>query len=370
MKILVIGDPHFREGNVADMDYFVNFTIQFVKSHPEIEFIVVLGDILDRHGVLHQHPFHQACKFLYGLGSMKKTYVLIGNHDFDNPSKFLPDNHPFLMWKLTECPGVVIVDKPLLIEDCVFVPYVPPGMFRQALEFIDPSFDYLQNSKLIFAHQEFKGCRMGPVVSEVGDSWPLNGFDKLPYVVSGHIHERQELNGILYVGTPVQNGFADSYGDKGLCMFDAENLIGEWFHVPIPRKMIVRVRQEELEPWIFAQYTKLYGPVKTKSLNSLLKNHTLDKSLICIPDKIKLVIYVEDTNEIKKSLLKNIQDTLVSIVKISLETKIKKEDDKDTSRDEIKTIKISDMISNKFNPEMDELKQKLFAELLEALFIL
>ena len=95
-----------------------------------------------------------------------------------------------------------------------------------------------------------------------------------------------------------------------------------------------------------------------------------EKPLICIPDKIKLVIYVEDTNEIKKSLLKNIQDTLVSIVKISLETKIKKEDDKDTSRDEIKTIKISDMISNKFNPEMDELKQKLFIELLENLFIL
>lgn len=363
--ILVIGDPHFREGNVSDMDYFVNFTIEFVKrQHEVIDFIVVLGDILDRHGVLHQHPFHQACKFLHKLGSMKKTYVLIGNHDFDNPSKFLPDNHPFLMWRLTECPGVVIVDKPLYENNYVFVPYVPPGMFRQALEYIEPNLEYLQTTKVIFAHQEFKGCRMGPIVSEVGDSWPLSDVEKCPFVVSGHIHERQELNGILYVGTPVQNGFADSYSDKGLCLFSSVKMTGNWFHVPIPRKMIVKLQQEELDQWILSQYAKLYGPVKTKSVNVLFKNHTNDKPLICTPDKIKLVVYVEDTNEIKKSLLKNIQETLCSVVKISLELKKSHMLSDETQHEEDVVIKISDMILSRFNPEMDGLKRQLFADLL------
>jgi DNA repair exonuclease SbcCD nuclease subunit len=365
MKILVIGDPHFREGNVSDMDHFVTFTVQFVELHQEIEFIVVLGDILDRHGVLHQHPFHQACKFLHQLGSMKPTYVLIGNHDFDNPSKFLPDNHPFLMWKLTQCPGVTIVDKPMIDRNFVFVPYVPPGMFRQALEFIDPTLDFLQTTTAIFAHQEFRGCKMGPVVSEVGDPWPMDGISQSPLVISGHIHDRQELPGILYVGTPIQNGFSDSYMDKGICLFDANISIGEWFHVPIPRKMIVRVKNgEELDAWILSQYAKLYGTVKTKSVNVLFKNHTADKPLICIPDKIKLMIYVQDSQEIKKSLIKNIQEILVSVSKVMLEVKTTNTLADHTTTEPEQTVRVSDVIQNRFNPERDLLKQHIFAELL------
>lgn len=374
MKILIIGDPHFREGNVTEMDHLVKFTIRFVKQHPEIEFIVVLGDILDRHGVLHQHPFHQACKFLHQLGSMKPTYVLIGNHDFDNPSKFLPDNHPFLMWKLTQCPGVTIVDKPLRENGFVFVPYVPPGMFHQALEFIDPGLDFLQTTEIIFAHQEFRGCRMGPVISEVGDSWPPASladaphppaYDRVPLVISGHIHDRQELPGILYVGTPIQNGFSDSYMDKGICLFDTVSKNGEWFHVPVPRKLIVRVQNgEELDGWILSQYTKLYGPVKTKSVNVLFKNHTGDKPLICVPDKIKLMIYVQDSQEIKKSILKHIQEILVSVSKVMLEVKAAGTIVDDDPAKPDCTRKVSEVIQNRFNPERDLLKQQLFAELL------
>jgi DNA repair exonuclease SbcCD nuclease subunit len=363
--ILIIGDPHFREGNLSDMDYFVNFTIQFVQSHPEIEFIVVLGDVLDRHGVLHQHPFHQACKFLHRMGAMKRTFVLIGNHDFDNPSKFLPDNHPFLMWKLTDCPGVVIVDKPMNVGPYVFVPYVPPGMFRQALEYIDPSLKYLKQTSIIFAHQEFRGCRMGPVISDIGDPWPLNDIANSPLVISGHIHEKQELeNGILYVGTPIQNGFSDSYLDKGICLFDTVKRKGEWFHVPIPRKMIVRIPVGDLDSWILSQYVKLYGPIKTKSVNVLFKNHTADKALICVPDKIKLVIYVQDTNDVKKALIKNIQDVIVSVCKIALEVKSLDEirEDAITSKEE-RTIRISELLLNRFNPEADPLKTLIFKEL-------
>lgn len=365
MKILIIGDPHFREGNVSEMDHLVKFTIQFVELHPEIQFIVVLGDILDRHGVLHQHPFHQACKFLHQLGAMKPTYVLIGNHDFDNPSKFLPDNHPFLMWKLTQCPGITIVDKPLRENNYVFIPYVPPGMFRQALEFIDPEMNFLEQTDIIFAHQEFKGCRMGPIISEVGDSWPPEEFDKLPFVISGHIHDRQELPGILYVGTPIQNGFSDSYLDKGICLFDTDTKTGEWFHVPVPRKLIVRIHNgEELDSWILSQYAKLYGPVKTKSVNVLFKNHTADKPLICIPDKIKLMIYVQDSQEIKKSIVKNIQEILVSVSKVTLEVKsMSTIVDDNTVKPEC-AMKVSEVIQNRFNPERDLLKQQLFVELL------
>jgi hypothetical protein len=269
------------------------------------------------------------------------------------------------MWKLTHCPGITIVDKPMMDRNFVFVPYVPPGMFRQALEFIDPTLDFLQTADAIFAHQEFRGCKMGPVISEVGDMWPMEGISQSPLVICGHIHDRQELPGILYVGTPIQNGFSDSYMDKGICLFDTNLSTGEWFHVPIPRKMIVRVKNgEELDAWILSQYAKLYGPVKTKSVNVLFKNHSADKPLIFIPDKIKLMIYCQDSQEIKKSVIKNIQEILVSVAKVMLEVKTANTIADNTTTETEQTVKVSDVIQNRFNPERDSLKQQLFAELL------
>lgn len=384
MKILVIGDPHFREGNSTEMEFLVDFTLQFLESHPEIDWVVVLGDILDRHGVLHQQPFHQSCRFLHRLGAMKKTYVLIGNHDFDNPSRFLPDNHPFLMWKLTECPGVVIVDKPLFQDGYVFVPYVPPGMFQRALEYIDPSLDFLSGTDIIFAHQEFKGCRMGPVISEAGDVWPLPNMDHSPFIISGHIHDKQLLdNGILYVGTPIQNGYADSYTDKGLCVFDTVTREGEWHHVPVPRKMTVRVSHgEELDGWILLQYERLYGKfakdvprksstakptAKPITISALFRTHDTGRPIIGVLDRIKLIIYTQDTQEVKKSLLKGIQETLPSVVKISVEIKPVSSASTPSSPEEgAPILSLSEIVLNKFNPTGDPVKQQMFAELIRA----
>ncbi|MNK93725.1 3',5'-cyclic adenosine monophosphate phosphodiesterase CpdA [compost metagenome] len=63
-----------------------------------------------------------------------------------------------------------------------------------------------QDSACIFCHQEFRGAKMGAIVSEDGDVWELNK----PLAVSGHVHDYDMLQpNLIYTGTPSQHGFAD-----------------------------------------------------------------------------------------------------------------------------------------------------------------
>jgi hypothetical protein len=69
--------------------------------------------------------------------------------------------------------------------------------------------------KAIFAHQEFKGVKMGAIESDCGDEWTA----EQPFVISGHVHEYQLLGkNIMYVGTPYQTTFAES-NNKGVFLF-------------------------------------------------------------------------------------------------------------------------------------------------------
>ena len=84
----------------------------------------------------------------------------------------------------------------------VFVPFVPNGRFKEAIDKVD-----WNDANCIFAHQEFKGCKMGAIVSEDGDDWN----DNLPYIISGHIHSKQYVGeNIFYPGSAMQHSFGES----------------------------------------------------------------------------------------------------------------------------------------------------------------
>lgn len=113
-------------------------------------------------------------------------------------------------WKKSETKRkVTIVDKVIHEEigdfSFVFSPYVPNGQFKEALETLG---DVWRWADTIFAHQEFKGCQMKAVKSETGDEWS----EKLPHVVSGHIHGEQKMHGgkVFYTGACMQHNFGDS----------------------------------------------------------------------------------------------------------------------------------------------------------------
>lgn len=199
MKILCIGDPHIRLESLHLIDLMME-RIQQHDLQPTV--IVVLGDVLHTHERLHTTALNYAVKFVDFLATIAPTYVLVGNHDYCNNSQFLTENH--WMNALKTRPNIHIVDKVTPIGSYgLCVPYVPVGRFQEALDTID---DW-QDRKVIFAHQEFRGCHMGAIVSQEGDPWSTN----LPFVISGHIHSNETLpEGVYYPGSSIQHAFGES----------------------------------------------------------------------------------------------------------------------------------------------------------------
>jgi UDP-2,3-diacylglucosamine pyrophosphatase LpxH len=208
LSIGVIGDPHFKTNNVKEMKQFVQVSLDYLnQTQPDL--IVILGDILDRHANIHVEPQMMAEDYIEKSTKIAHTIVIIGNHDRKDNFDFLTTIHPFNALK--KWPNLDIVDQGLvkIIKGftLAFIPYVPPGRFKEA-------YDKIVGNKridLIFAHQEFSGCVMNSITSKDGDNWDCN----MPFVISGHIHQKQELENVLYVGTPIQHEFGDD-SNKGL----------------------------------------------------------------------------------------------------------------------------------------------------------
>ncbi len=146
--------------------------------------------------------------------------------------------------------NVVIVDTVLEYthNKCkfIFVPYVYPGRFQEAL---DTRPDWKLNLICIFAHQEFRGCKMGAIISEDGDKWPL----EYPQVISGHIHMRQKpQENVYYSGSAMQHAFGESEKNIIACIefsHDKYNYSLREVDLKLPRKKIVYLNVDDINEY-------------------------------------------------------------------------------------------------------------------------
>lgn len=242
---LVIGDPHFKVSNVLQSERMAAEILR-IANEKQPNFIVVLGDTLDRHEAIHVSPLTRATDFLRRLKEVAPVYLLIGNHDLKNNRQYLSTEHPFNALK--EWSNIVVVDT--VVEDTiagrqfVFVPYVPPGRFEEALSTVD-----WRGASAIFAHQEFRGAAMGAILSTEGDVWRVD----YPLVICGHFHDYQQPQpNLIYVGTPIQHAFGDS-PDKGISHFSWSTMNGSYNQERIPldvaQKFTIELTVSELESY-------------------------------------------------------------------------------------------------------------------------
>uniref|UniRef100_A0A6C0EKZ8 Calcineurin-like phosphoesterase domain-containing protein n=1 Tax=viral metagenome TaxID=1070528 RepID=A0A6C0EKZ8_9ZZZZ len=205
MKVLCIGDPHIKSDNITDVNLFIEKLCQLIEAEiPDL--IVVLGDVLHYHERVQSIAMNKAYEFIQRLKEYTLVIILVGNHDAYNNQIFLSGNH--WMNGMKEWENVIVVDKILHhhTDDLhfVFVPYVPPGRFQEALNTNEEDW---KKADCIFAHQEFYGCKLGAIVSVDGDRWPL----EYPRIVSGHIHGKQTpQKNIYYCGSAMQHAFGES----------------------------------------------------------------------------------------------------------------------------------------------------------------
>lgn len=214
LKVLAIGDPHFKaeerrtRGNKYFTDKLRDATLDTIRAEkPNI--VVVMGDTLDRFSHIHTVPLTDATDWFYDMAKLvEKVFVLIGNHDRPSADDFMSKYHPFTgirnHKKITIISRTTTYYSKLLDRYFIFVPYVPPGRFKEALSTSEVA---ASEVAAIFAHQEFRSCKYRGITSKKGDVWP----ESAPLVVSGHIHNYQYLGtNILYIGTPMQHDFGET----------------------------------------------------------------------------------------------------------------------------------------------------------------
>jgi len=208
VSVLIIGDAHFKARCVHEGQDFVDRCVTKAKKYRPT-FIVCLGDTLDTHEVGRVQPYNTALDFVERLSEVAPVYLIVGNHDLINNQQFLTPNHFFNALKKWQ--DVHVVDRPMWREygsfHFVFCPYVPPGRFVEALNELTRDDEAWDLADCIFAHQEFAGCKMGAIESQVGDEWDEN----YPPVISGHIHDAQTVEpNIYYPGSAIQHAFGES----------------------------------------------------------------------------------------------------------------------------------------------------------------
>lgn len=353
VRILTIGDPHFKNDNFIDCDRLIKYTLELIDAQSP-DYVCILGDLLHSHEKLYTEPLNKILKFIKQMAKSCPVYVLVGNHDMVDNSQFLTDNHWMTcMYKFN---NVIVVDTPVELETdggkFVFCPYVPNGRFEEALDRIE---DWHQ-ADCVFAHQEIKGCKMGSIISESGDVWEPH----YPYIVSGHIHERQQPHpNVFYQGSALQHAFS-SNDPKSLFIFEFH--VEDGIEYPNRPGYFSRI---EFPLCVTHKKTHNFSVESINKIKSVDRFRPLPEIDGSKPTMHKIVIkgYVEDIKAFKKSKkYKLLVETGAVIVFKAIHRKVENTlliDDADSEQHDL--LKLVDaMISKNCDPkDVKRIKQEL-----------
>ena len=157
MKVLFIGDPHFKVDNIYETKLFIRQCIRIIETN-NFDFVTIGGDLLHTHERIHVAPLNLCYDFVQKISQLTKVYVLVGNHDFISNQQWCTQNH--WMNGMKQWNNVTIVDYPLLqtfqnsnddtTYQFIFTPYVPNGKFKETLQLLEEKEgkDYFKNVKL------------------------------------------------------------------------------------------------------------------------------------------------------------------------------------------------------------------------------
>ncbi len=261
LKILCIGDPHFKRDNIPEMDMMTAAILNVIT--PDLDLVVVMGDTLDRFGDIRTVPLTRAVEFLNDLRSRVRTVLIIGNHDLPHKDCDPKGMHPFTAFHGAD--NITVIDEPQILNvkghSLTFTPYYEPG---QLIPILDEKIPNWKTTTAVFGHQELRGCPLGAKVSADGDVWKV----EYPLAIMGHIHDYVRLSGhqsdpadngdnrdnrenIIYVGTPMQHSYADS-PDKTISLYtwsDKSTWTEDRIDLNLPRHIVVRITTYEIDTY-------------------------------------------------------------------------------------------------------------------------
>lgn len=231
MKWLIHGDPHLKVNNIQMARQFFDWLLATAEEQ-EVDGIINLGDLFDTHAVVRSEVMGEYIRFL-DIRRNKLIYIhLLGNHEFFRPKD--STYHALQALKMRDDDTYHVVDEVTKLYGFGFVPYMP-----NADDF--PQLD--MEHQIVFAHQTFLGADFGKFRPEEGV--PPEKIKNQVLVYSGHIHTRQQVGDVKYVGSPISYGVNDVDQVKGIIIFDDETLDEKFIQSPFPmwRSLSIDIRE-------------------------------------------------------------------------------------------------------------------------------
>ena len=241
--LISIGDVHVRnykrmEETGEFLEKFIKYCEEFVEKHnPEEVRIIIAGDLFDQKINVSNESKVYVSWMLRRLNEIAKTYVICGNHDYlmNNANRMCSLTPIFAMSQFENC---VYLDQELGYASGIYedenVAFCVYSTFE---EFNRPEIDiYRENNPdktlIGLIHADINGASTDTgFITDKG----LNPgyFEGLDFVISGHIHKRQEIkkNGvkIVYCGSLIQQDMGENLSGHGGVIWNVEDKMWEPF---------------------------------------------------------------------------------------------------------------------------------------------
>lgn len=217
-KILTVGDPHAKVGNLKEMKNLINFIYEMASKYT-VDRIEILGDLFHSHAVVRLEVQEFWSWALTHLASIKETVVLVGNHDLsgDYGSSYSALS-AFVSGKYS---NLVIVEKPTLLKPGLmgYVPYIHnhDAFIAAATQLANAG------ANVLVCHQTIQGSRYESGMY-TPDGVPTGEWSKrFKCIRSGHLHAEQNFGNIIYPGTARWDTTADANQRKGIWIYEHDD---------------------------------------------------------------------------------------------------------------------------------------------------
>lgn len=226
-----ISDTHFGVKN-NNVDFFENSIgymndvfLKYIKdNYQDGDFVIHCGDVFDSRQSINIRVLNGVIDFFSKLSKVLPVFIICGNHDIYNKSS----NKINSLKPLSLLNNVFIFDEEDAILN-VFSNY--KILLMPWKDGVNKELDVLSNVDADFAcmHTTFFGTNFNRFVKLNDDIHKktflnLNDISKFKIVFSGHIHHRQHIENLVYLGCPYHINRNDINNDKGFYVYDFKEL--------------------------------------------------------------------------------------------------------------------------------------------------
>lgn len=252
MKVLIIGDPHFRlelpyaaafeDGRRGEWDSVVSTIHEAAKR---ADAVVLMGDNLNsRHN--HSTVIKDFVEFLKGFND-RNVHILVGNHERYGSSTALDflEKMGHSSWHVYSTPHQNVDIGGVKAS---FIPFMIPWMINGSGDLQEDTkafLDTLQPADVAFFHQGITGAKtQGTMVDLFNEMvFPREHLEGLyKKVFSGHVHQPQKVGDVIQMTGSM---FTMEAGEHGKDVYIYDTSTNETEVIPLPVRGIYHIENDE-----------------------------------------------------------------------------------------------------------------------------